>query len=196
MIGYMNRRWVRWLPAVVALVVIGPVPTAAGLVVVVAVGRWRTLGRRRRRALELRHSLPDVVDLLRLGADAGLTAPLALEAVAHHGLGPVAEAAGAVMDRTARGVRLVDALEGLRVDPTVEPLVDALLDAERYGTPLAAALGRVALDAREQRRRDADIRARRLPVQLLAPLVVCALPATVVLAVVPVVVVALGDLVG
>jgi len=179
---------------VVAVVLIGPLPSLVAVGAVVALGRWRALRRSRIERADLHRSLPDVVDLLRIGAESGLTVPMALAAVAEHGVGPLAEATGAVMDRAARGVRLVDALDGLRIDPVVGPLVDALLDAERYGTPLAEALTRVAIDSREQRRRQSELRARRLPVQLLAPLVACALPATVVLAVVPVATVALDGI--
>jgi tight adherence protein C len=115
-------------------------------------------------------------------------------AVAGHGPVLVAQQLRVVVARTDRGMRLVDALEELRQHTPLTALADALVDAERYGTPLTDALARLAADARDQRRRDAEVRARRLPVQMLAPLVVCALPATVVLAVIPVVVVALGDL--
>lgn len=183
-----------WAAAAVAVLLIGPVPALVGVGVGVVLRRWRSLRRSRLERAELHRSLPDVVDLLRIGAEAGLTVSMALDAVAEHGVGPLAEGAGAVMDRVGRGVRLVDALDGLRLDPVVSPLVDALVDAERYGTPLAEALTRVAVDSREQRRRHAELRARRLPVQLLAPLVVCALPATVVLAVVPVATVALDGI--
>jgi tight adherence protein C len=183
-----------WVVAVVAVVVVGPIPTVVGVGVALTLRRWRALRRARIERAELHRSLPDVVDLLRIGAEAGLTVQMALDAVAEHAVGPLAEAVGAVMDRVARGVRLVDALDGLRVDPVVGPLVDALVDAERYGTPLAEALTRVAVDSRDQRRRQAELRARRLPVQLLAPLVACALPATVVLAVVPVATVALDGI--
>lgn len=188
-------RWYWWLSGLVGMAVAGPVPVVAAVGATLAVRKWRAIRRRQRQRTERHRSLPDVVDLLRLGADAGLTVSMALEAVAQHAVGPLADAVGAVVDRAGRGVRLVDALDGLRIDPTVEPLVDALTDAERYGTPLGEALHRVAVDSREQRRRDAELRARRLPVQLLAPLVVCALPATVVLAVVPVTVVALEGIV-
>jgi tight adherence protein C len=148
----------------------------------------------RRLARQVRASLPDAVDLLRIGADAGLTVHQSLTALASHGDGPVAAGAAMVLRRAAHGQRLADALELLRVDASLAPLADALIDAERYGSPLAAALAHLAVDARAQRRRDAELVARRLPVRLLAPLVVCALPATVVLAVVPVVAVSLDGL--
>jgi tight adherence protein C len=136
-------------------------------------------------------TLPDAVDLLQLGAEADLTVLQAVTAVADHGLGPVANSAAVVVAQANRGVRLGDALEHLRTEPALIPIADALIDAERYGTPLAGALGRLGIEARRQRQHAAQERARRLPVRLLAPLVVCALPATILLAVVPVVVVSI-----
>jgi hypothetical protein len=46
-------------------------------------------------------------------------------------------------------------------------------------------LTRLGAEARSARRIQAEIRARRLPVQLLFPLVVCSLPALLVGAVLP-----------
>ena len=43
------------------------------------------------------------------------------------------------------------------------PLVDALADHDRYGTPLGPVLDRVAIDSRLRRRRAAEEAARRLP---------------------------------
>ncbi|HET9442168.1 MAG TPA: type II secretion system F family protein, partial [Acidimicrobiales bacterium] len=65
------------------------------------------------------------------------------------------------------------------------PLVAALVDAERYGAPLAAALDRVADAARLARQRAAEEEARRVPVKLLFPLVACILPAFGLLTVAP-----------
>jgi pilus assembly protein TadC len=50
---------------------------------------------------------------------------------------------------------------------------------------LALPLERVAEQARDVRRRHAEESARRVPVQLLFPLVACVLPAFVLLTVVP-----------
>jgi tight adherence protein C len=52
-----------------------------------------------------------------------------------------------------------------------------LVGAERYGTPLLPGLDRLAVDARLDRRRRAEEAARRVPVKLLFPLVLCVLPA-------------------
>jgi pilus assembly protein TadC len=51
--------------------------------------------------------------------------------------------------------------------------------------PLAPTLARLAADARHDRRRQAEAAARALPVRLSFPLVLCLLPAFVLLGIVP-----------
>jgi tight adherence protein C len=60
-----------------------------------------------------------------------------------------------------------------------------LVSAERHGSPLTVPLERAADQARDLRRRRAEEAARRIPVMLLFPLVLCVLPAFVLLAVLP-----------
>jgi tight adherence protein C len=67
----------------------------------------------------------------------------------------------------------------------VRPLVRALTSSERYGVPLRDALDRLAVEVRLDRRRRAEEAARRVPVKLLFPLVLCVLPAFALLTVVP-----------
>lgn len=179
---------------VAAGLVMGWIPVVIGVVAAVTIihVRRRTAAKAERR--QLARTLPDAVDLLRLGAEADLTVTQAVVALAEHGLGPVAGQAQMVVNRTSRGVRLADALEGLRSEPVLTSVADALIDAERYGTPLARSLDLVAIEARQQRHNLAAQRARQLPVRLLAPLVLCALPATVVLAVIPVVAVSIDGI--
>jgi hypothetical protein len=64
-------------------------------------------------------------------------------------------------------------------------MIDALIDTERDGLAPRELFDRLATDAHAQRRRDADMRIRALPVRLTLPLVGCILPAYVLLAVVP-----------
>ncbi len=169
-----------------AALVLGPVPgalAASGIV-----GAFGALTRREPRHAEdaLRAALPDVVDLLRVAVGAGLSVHQSIEVVAACAPEPVGAALRDVRRQVALGMRLGDALEGLYAlgDPA-RPLVSALIGAARYGSPLSQALDRVVVDARILRRRRAEERARRLPVQLLFPLVMCVLPAFGLLAVVP-----------
>ncbi len=146
----------------------------------------------RRRAVRLREraardAVPDVIDLFRFAAAAGLNVRLAVDAVVARLHGPPRDALDEVRRRVALGERLADTLaEALPdVGEAFRPLASVLVHADRDGVPLAASLDRLADDARLERRRAAEEDARRLPVRLLFPLVCCILPAFVLLTVVP-----------
>jgi tight adherence protein C len=144
--------------------------------------------RRRRRSEEtVLADLPEVVDLLALAVGAGLTVPLAVAAVAARTSGPVGQELARAAGEIGLGRRAADALDDLpaRLGESVRPMVAALTASERYGTPLAGALDGLAVEVRLTRRRRAEERARRLPVKLLFPLVVCVLPAFALLTVAP-----------
>jgi tight adherence protein C len=172
-----------------------------------ALARWRSEvllrvretvrrpSRRRRLDGEVRETLPDVIDLLRLATSAGLNLQLAVGTVADVVDGPFAVAMSEVRRQNDLGVRLVDALDALlTLGDAVRPLHLAMVSAARDGAALAGPLGRAADEARMVRRRKAEERARRLPVQLLFPLVMCILPAFVLLTVVPLLAGSLGSL--
>ena len=161
-----------------------------GLLLGVAWWCWPVLRRRqeeRRRAEAVVVALPDLIDLLAVAVGAGLTVPLALVAVGPRLTGPLGSAVTEVERRTSLGVRRTEALESLchEVGEVARPLVAALQGAERYGTPLGPVLERLATEARLRRRRHAEAAARRTPVRLLFPLVLCTLPAFALLTVVP-----------
>ncbi len=152
--------------------------------------------RGRRRDVAVVEQLPDVVDLLRLTTQAGLPVPAAVAAIGRRPGGPVGAAFQQAATRSARGLATGDVLPlvARMCGPPARALVDALLDHDRYGTPLGPALDRVAVEARLSRRRRAEEAARRLPVLLLFPLVLTILPAFVLLAVVPMLVGAFSSL--
>jgi pilus assembly protein TadC len=87
----------------------------------------------------------------------------------------------------ADGERFADALITLPMclGAVAQPLADALSLCDRYGAPLAPILDRLADEARAQRRRNADIAARQLPIRLSFPLVLLTLPSYVLLTIVP-----------
>jgi tight adherence protein C len=152
-----------------------------------ACGAWRVSRERERERRAVVDAAPDVVDLFVLAVDAGLTPRLAVEEIASRAPAGWGAALGGVVDEVRAGSRLADALETLpaRVGDTARSLTVSLVDAERYGTPLGPALERLAAEAADDRRRRAEERARRVPVQLLFPLVLCTLPAFVLLTIVP-----------
>lgn len=166
-----------WLPA-------APLPLAAG-------AAYRGLRRRRLEMAEaaaLAAEVPDVVDLLAVAVAAGLNVRLAVAAVVETAPpGPLVAALAQANQEVSAGARLADALASIpeRLGEPARPVVAALVDGERYGTPLAAALVQASADARLARQRGAEEAARRVPVKLLFPLVACILPAFGLLAVAP-----------
>ena len=166
--------------------VAGPLLGIAAFVSLLGLAMWR----RRRRAghhLQLIEAeLGDVIDLFALAVGAGLTVPLALEAVARRFPGELGAHLAALV-APGRDERLSDALDQLPAvaGEPVRPLAAALAASERYGAPLGGPLGRLADDARRRQLRRAEERARRLPVLLLFPLVLCILPAFALLTVAP-----------
>lgn len=149
----------------------------------------------REQTADIERCLPDAVDLLRLATHAGLSVHQLLRGVLPSLPTPLRPAFAEVQRRVDRGVRLGDALDALEVlGEAVHPLLSVIRSTAFDGTPLLPALERVATDSRMIRRRRAEQLARRLPVQLLLPLVLCVLPAFALLAVVPLIAASLGAL--
>lgn len=143
----------------------------------------------------LHDQLPDVVDLLSLTTAAGLPVNAALVAIADRPGGPIGAALARAAAHVRRGGSTADALARVAaLGPPVRPLVDALVQHDRYGSALLPALERVGIEARARRRRRAEESARRLPVTLLLPLVLTTFPAFVLLTVVPLLAGSLGSL--
>jgi tight adherence protein C len=186
-----------WMATIAsALVARRPAPAAARLTPPPVSPRRRVqrpARRRRADAAERRavaDAVPDVVDLFAVAIASGLNPRLALAAVAERA--PPSPLAAALVDVETRvsttGARLADALERLPDDvgsDAVRPFVAAITDAERYGTPIGPTLDRLADEARRTRQRRAEEAARRIPVKLLFPLVLCILPAFGLLTVAP-----------
>jgi tight adherence protein C len=196
--GFGDDRRTAVLAAVSAgSVVFGLVPVAAPIVVAAMLRRRHgahVAVRRRRHAVDA--SLAGAVDLFRLAVGAGLTVSEALAAVAPRTDGPVGDALGEAAAQVAAGRPVDGELDALVpvLGEAARPLVGALVTSVRYGAPLGPALERVADDLRDDLRRRAEARARRVPVLLLFPLLSCIVPAFVALTVVPLVASGLGSL--
>ena len=151
---------------------------------------WPTVkmpGTQRKQQRVLALGFPDFIDVLVLTVRTGCT-PLQAFAMLAESVDPLlGNALRAVVQRVSRGERFADALGELprQLGRIAQPLADALAMSDRYGTPLAPILDRLADEARTQRRRNADAAARQLPVRLSFPLVGFTLPSFVLLTIVP-----------
>ncbi|HEY8058502.1 MAG TPA: type II secretion system F family protein [Acidimicrobiales bacterium] len=192
--------WDRRLPVigVAAVLTIAASPPLGLAVLAAVVARPRLASRRAaaRRRWAVIDAVPEAADLLALAVAGGLTVPLALAAAARWSPPPVGDALERAGAELGLGRPTADILEDLAesLGAPARPLVDVLLASERYGVPLGDSLDRVAREARLERRRRGEERARRVPVLLLFPLVLCVLPAFGFLTVVPLLVGSLPDL--
>lgn len=147
--------------------------------------------KRSRRQAEIVKALPDALDLLVICVEAGLGLNQALARVAddirHISEVMSLELALVNLEISAGAVR-EDALRYLAERTGVEDvrtLVAILVQTDRFGTSVARSL-RVHSDTlREKRRQRAEEAAAKTPIKMVFPLVLCILPATFVVILVP-----------
>ena len=166
---------------------VGLIP-AAVVVLTVAIGRRRRAwGKARTAAAEPWRTLPEAVALAAGAVAAGATVAGAVEALAQWAPEPHRRASAEAVRRWSAGTSLAEALAVVPevAGDAVRPLVAVLSAGLDDGLALLPALDALALDARRERRRRAEVAARRLSVQLALPLVGCTLPSFVLLGVVP-----------
>jgi len=103
-----------------------------------------------------------------------------------------------VARRVQVGERLAEALDALVKTLGTRALgfVATVGLAERTGLAVGPMIDRIGDDARQHRRRRAEISARELPVKLSLPLVLCTLPSFVLVAIAPLLIGALSSLRG
>ncbi len=125
---------------------------------------------------------PDALDLLLICVESGLSMEAGFGRVAREIGENYPELAEELELTTAELAYLPDrrvALENLTNRtglPTVKAVVTTLIQADRYGTPLTAALRTAALENRERRLALAEKKAASLPATLTVPMIVFFLP--------------------
>ena len=146
-------------------------------------GLWLSL-RMERRQTEIDLALPDLLDRLALGLQAGLGFEIALRRVSANfpgHLGEVVRRAVRQLDRGhARGAAMD---EMVRRTPShdLQAFAASVKQADRLGTSLAKTLRVQSELLRGQRRRRAQEASRRLPILIVFPLVFFFLPALMII---------------
>ena len=182
-------------------------PTVPGLVAAVtaAVLGPRALERlepaeARRHRVRLEADLPLLLDLLAACLAGGASLASAAASVASALPGPAGERLEAVAAALTVGTPPSEAWAALAGpapdDDPLGPAARSLARAAEGGAPVAAAVNRLAADARLRARADGERAARRAGVLAVAPLGLCFLPAFVLLGVVPVVAGLAGPVLG
>lgn len=160
------------------------VACAATLVLVGFATPRAVLGRRvTARAEAIRADLPDCLDLLAISVEAGIGLEGAMAVVSERMRSPVADELTRTLQEMGLGLSRHDALTNLRDRSPVPELtrfVQALIQADQLGMPLAEVLRVQADELRARRRQWARERSAKLPVKILFPLVACIFPAVLV----------------
>jgi tight adherence protein C len=145
----------------------------------------------RKRREEIRQYLPDVVDLLEICVSSGIGLDMAWNIVSdeiHH----VSDVLGTAMDLSNfemhLGAARTDAMRNMAARTGADQLSSLaaiLVQSERFGTSVAAALKEFAASMREERRMTAEENAEKMAVKLIIPMVLCIFPAVIIVTVGP-----------
>ncbi len=144
---------------------------------------------KRKEALE--RGLPDALDLMVVCAEAGLSLDATLDRVGRE-LQPAWPILSDELLLTAAELAFLperrDALENLATRTqlgALRGLTTTLIQAEKYGTPLARALRVLSAEMRDKRMMKAEEKAARLPAILTVPMIIFILPALFVVLIGP-----------
>ncbi|KQO76975.1 type II secretion system F family protein [Rhizobium sp. Leaf262] len=135
-----------------------------------------------KRQKSIKRAWPDALDLMLICVESGVSMEAAMRRVAEEMADQSPELAEEMVLTTAELSFLQDrrtALEnlGLRTQlDGVKSVVQALIQAERYGTPLAQALRVLAQEGRDERMNEAEKKASALPPKLTVPMILFFLP--------------------
>lgn len=144
-----------------------------------------------RRESQIVRELPDMLDMLTISVEAGLGFDAALSKLVRNSEGALAEEFGRVLQEVQAGSSRKEALRNLaeRVDVSeLAAFTAAIIQAEMFGISIAHVLHTQAGELRLRRRQRAEELAQKAPVKMVIPLVVCILPATLIVVIGPAVV--------
>jgi Flp pilus assembly protein TadB len=199
-VGWLRRHRAMWsvLAAVAGATFVGGTAgvvaaAVAGATTWVVVGRSEPADVRRRRG-EVRRDLPAVVALLAAALRSGAAPAEAVTLVARSLPGVAADRLGPVVARLALGVPPTTVWGDLAGDPELGPLGRTMARAHDSGTPVVAAVERLATELAQRARSEVEDRARAVGVKAAVPLGLCLLPAFVLVGIVPLVAGLLGSI--
>ncbi len=150
------------------------------------------------REREIIRSLPDLLDMLTISVEAGLGFDAALAKIVRTTDNALAQEFAAMLQEVQAGASRKQALRALakRVDVMeLSTFVAAIVQADMFGVSVAHVLRTQAKEMRLKRKQRAEEDAQRAPVKMVVPLVLCILPATMVVILGPTIV-RIGELFG
>jgi tight adherence protein C len=140
--------------------------------------------RGRSRLEQIEYELPELVDLLVVTLEAGISFAGSMQLAAERVRGPLGEELRLSLQEQRMGLSVTDALRNMmqRADtPSVRSFVRSILQGEQLGVSTGQIMRNLAGEMRKRRRSAAEERAQKAPVKLLFPLIFLMFPAMFVI---------------
>jgi tight adherence protein C len=136
--------------------------------------------RAERRLAKVDYELPELIDLLVVTVEAGLSFSASLTVAAQRLTGPLGEELRLTLQEQSMGLATSEALQNMldRANtPAMRSFVRSMLQGETLGVSIGKILRDLAQEMRKRRRATAEERAQKAPVKILFPLIFMIFPA-------------------
>jgi tight adherence protein C len=124
--------------------------------------------------------MPELIDLLVVTVEAGLSLTAALQLAGERMRGPLGDELRIVLQEQRMGLTPVQALENMTgrcPTPAVESFARAMVQGQALGVSVGQILRSLAVEMRKRRRAQAEQQAQKAPIKMLFPLVFMIFPA-------------------
>lgn len=141
-----------------------------------------------KRAMEIARALPETIDLLNMTVGAGLGFQAGLDRIARAESNPLSDEFRRVLAEIRLGENRARAFTAMaeRINrPEIWSFTNSIAQVEKLGIPITKALQDQAKSIRSERREKAREKAQKLPVKILAPIMIFLLPAVLVIVLAP-----------
>jgi tight adherence protein C len=139
------------------------------------------VGRRARLRFEqIEYDLPELIDLLVVSIESGLSLTGSLRVATERMVGPLGDEMKLLLHEQQMGLGSDEAMRNLleRCDTDgIRSFVRAIIQGEQLGVSIGQIMRNLALEMRKKRRQKAEERAQKAPVKVLFPLVFLIFPA-------------------
>ncbi len=135
------------------------------------------------RKLAIRRGMPDMLDMLTISVEAGMGFDAAIARIISSRSGPLSEEFGRMLQEVQAGIARRDALRHMadRTQvPELNTFIMAIVQADVFGVSVSAVLRTQSREMRVKRRQLAEELAHKAPVKIVFPLIICILPATLI----------------
>jgi tight adherence protein C len=145
--------------------------------------------RARKRREQVERSLPDLIDLLVVTLEAGLSFAQSLRLASTKIKEPLSSEVRLTLQEQNMGLTLVEALENLLVrvnTPGIRMVARSIAQGETMGVSTGQIMRNLALELRKRQRAYAEERAQKAPVKILFPILLLIMPALFIVLLLPV----------